>query len=586
MATIWLEGRYGKVSNLAYNGKEPKKTIHETTRNGTKESLFFVKLGVTSWIVGLIFPAGESSSRPAPKTEGQEKVELLFLSERLGTPRRNLSALFLLALISFFVITGTLSVRAQSGIQKLPEVRREFRAVWIATVDNIDWPSKRGLAPERQREELIRILDLAQGLKLNAVVLQVRPQCDALYSSRIEPWSEYLTGEMGKAPVPFYDPLEFAIKEAHARGILVHAWFNPFRALHPSASKPPSANHISQLSFRLAKTYGRYIWLDPGESEVQDYSLKVVLDVVRRYDIDGVHFDDYFYPYAEKGVDGKPIPFPDKPSWSKYVASGGQLSRSNWRRQNVDSFIRRVSQSVKKIKPHVLFGISPFGIWQPLPEAGVKGFNSYEGLYADSRKWLREGWIDYLSPQLYWPIKPREQSYTTLLDWWSGQNVRKRHLWPGNAAYRIGDKLSAQEIEDQVIATRQRLGSAGNIFFSMKSFLNNLGDLNGRLKRGLYSQPALIPTTPWIGGSKPSSPAVTITKNPTTGSVELRWSDREAKRAFLWVVNVRKGEGWETMVFPQSMNRYVLPRGNSTAIVAVSAVDRLGNESSPKILKW
>lgn len=493
-------------------------------------------------------------------------------------------------LLTSLLACGEIVASAQERrIENLPSVRREFRAVWIATVENIDWPTNRNLSTAQQKSELIRLLDLAKELKLNAVVLQVRPQCDALYRSTLEPWSEYLTGQMGKAPDPFYDPLEFAIKEAHARGLLLHAWFNPYRALHTSATRPASPNHISQLRPDLAKPYGRYVWLDPGEREVQDYTLKVVLDVVRRYDIDGVHFDDYFYPYQEMDKDGKPVPFPDQHSWEKYLATGGKLSLDDWRRENVNTLIRRVSQGIKKVKPRVLFGVSPFGIWQPLPELGIKGFNAYESLYADSRKWLREGLIDYLSPQLYWPIKQSEQSYTTLLDWWISQNVSNRHLWPGNAAYRVSDKpnFPPSEIEDQILATRQRLKSPGNIFFSMKSFVKDLQGVDELLKKGVYEQAAVVPATPWVDSSRPATPKAFLRKIAATGDFELSWSSRGKRPAFWWVIHLKHGESWETIILPQKTNSYKLSGVDAANIsrVAVSAVDRLGNESAPVIIK-
>jgi uncharacterized lipoprotein YddW (UPF0748 family) len=181
-----------------------------------------------------------------------------------------------------------------------PKPEREFRGVWIATVDNIDWPSKKDLSTAEQKAELIVLLDRAAKLKLNAVIFQVRPQCDALYASQFEPWSEFLTSQMGKAPSPFWDPLAFVIAEAHKRGLELHAWFNPYRALHPAAKGPVSANHISKAKPQLVRSYGKYLWLDPGEREVQEHSLAVVMDVVKRYDVDGIHFDDYFYPYPEK----------------------------------------------------------------------------------------------------------------------------------------------------------------------------------------------------------------------------------------------------------------------------------------------
>lgn len=478
---------------------------------------------------------------------------------------------------------------AQAQRPDVPPVRREFRAVWVATVSNIDWPSAPGIPAERQKQELLRILDLARDLRLNAVILQVRPQCDALYPSRLEPWSEYLTGRMGRPPEPFYDPLAFAVEQAHARGLELHAWFNPYRALHPSAARPPAATHISQARPDLAQPYGKHVWLDPGERAAQDHSLAVVLDVVRRYDIDGVHFDDYFYPYKEKDEAGREIPFPDGRSWQKYVASGGRLGRDDWRRRNVDEFVRRVAAEVRRAKPRVRFGISPFGIWRPGHPPQIKGLDAYAELYADSRKWLREGWVDYLAPQLYWPIEQEAQSYTALLNWWLAENVRRRHVWPGNAAYRVGSNpnFTAEEIIRQIGATREHASATGNIFFSAKSLLQNLGGVSELLKSGPYAEPALVPATPWLDRTPPRAPKVSARRR-AAGALEITWSPRGRERAFVWVVRVREGADWRTEVLPADSRAYssgaVKAHAARPALVAVSAVDRSGNESRPAFL--
>ena len=308
-----------------------------------------------------------------------------------------------------------------------PTVAREFRAVWVATVDNIDWPSKRTLGTDEQKAELITLLDRAASTGLNAVIFQVRPAGDALYESSIEPWSEYLTGRQGKAPSPLWDPLAFAVKEAHARGLELHAWFNPYRAKHPSAKGPLARSHLSRTNPSLVKTYGTHLWMDPGEPAVRARTLKVVLDVVKRYDIDGVHLDDYFYPYKEKRTNGS-TDFPDDASFKKYRKAGGDLDRDDWRRSNVDKLIEAMHVGIAKTKPWVKFGISPFGIWRPGNPESVVGFDAYTQLYADSRKWLRAGWVDYFTPQLYWAIAPEKQSYPKLLAWWAGQNEKGRHL--------------------------------------------------------------------------------------------------------------------------------------------------------------
>src|SRR5262245_29382097 len=290
-----------------------------------------------------------------------------------------------------------------------PAVQRELRGAWIASVKNIDWPSKPGLSAAQQQTELVALLDRCAQLHLNAVFFQVRPACDALYESTLEPWSECLTGTMGRSPG--YDPLAFAVREARRRGLELHAWFNPFRARRPGATGAVARDHISKTRPSLVKSYGTSLWLDPAEREVQDHSLRVVLDVVKRYDVDGVHFDDYFYPYEEKDRQGRPLPFPDDSSWKRYLARGGQLARNDWRRDNVNTFVRQLQGSVRAQKTWVKFGISPFGIWRPGYPPSVKGLDAYDTLYADARRWLVEGWVDYLAPQLYWPTDAPEQSF-------------------------------------------------------------------------------------------------------------------------------------------------------------------------------
>jgi len=265
-----------------------------------------------------------------------------------------------------------------------PAAAREFRGVWVATVGNLDWPSKPGLSTAKQKAELLAILDRASSLKLNAVILQVRPACDALYASEFEPWSEVLSGKMGQAPQPLYDPLAFAVEETHNRGMELHAWFNPYRARQTTAKTPASPNHISRTHPELVRTYGSHLWLDPGEQAVQDHSINVILDVVKRYDIDGVHLDDYFYPYPEKGASHNAIDFPDDPSWRRYQRGGGQLNRDDWRRENVNQFIGRLYTEIKNTKPWVKFGVSPFGIWRPNNPPGTKGMDAFQELHADS----------------------------------------------------------------------------------------------------------------------------------------------------------------------------------------------------------
>lgn len=370
----------------------------------------------------------------------------------------------------------------------------EFRGAWIATVVNIDWPSAPGLPVEEQKAELTKLLDLCRDMNLNAVVFQIRPVCDAFYASELEPWSEYLTGQMGRAPEPFYDPLAFAVEEAHKRGLELHAWFNPYRARHRSRRGEASADHVSLQRPELVRTYGEYLWLDPGEPEVQDHTVDVVLDVVRRYDIDGVHMDDYFYPYPVRDAEGNDVPFPDDASYARYRESGGSLDRDDWRRENVNTVIRRLKEEIHAARPDVVFGISPFGIWRPDNPPGIRGMDQYAAIYADCRKWLREGWVDYLAPQLYWPTFQEAQSYPRLLEWWVGENVADKLVLAGNAAYRVvGDphRWGAEEYIRQIELTRE-LGADGNIHFNLRVFLDN-PELAEALKTGVYAAPAAVP---------------------------------------------------------------------------------------------
>lgn len=467
-----------------------------------------------------------------------------------------------------------------------PDLNREFRGVWVATVQNIDWPSSRHLTTEQQQAELIALLDRAQALKLNAVIFQVRPAADALYASKIEPWSEYLTGEQGKAPDPFWDPLEFAVREAHKRGLELHAWFNPYRAKQPGAKVPLAKTHIARTNPSLVKKYKDYLWMDPGEKAVRDRTVRVVLDVVKRYDIDGVHLDDYFYPYPELNKRKQEIPFPDDASWRKYRKSGGKLARDDWRRQNVDLLVEALHDGIHKTKPFVKFGVSPFGIWRPGFPEQIRGFDAYNKLYADARKWLREGWVDYFTPQLYWPTTKAEQSYPALLAWWSNENTQFRHLWPGNFTSRAGGSgrsdWPVSELVEQIRVTRAQPGATGNVHFSMKPFLTNQAGMNDSLMAGPYADLALVPPSPWLKTAAPATPTLALTERYGGPAVAVTSGDRQP--AWQWLVQVRTDTGWINTVVPGSMTVVPLPAGNVATRVTVRGLNRVGVESPPTSL--
>ncbi|MBW3553204.1 MAG: family 10 glycosylhydrolase [Gemmatimonadetes bacterium] len=466
-----------------------------------------------------------------------------------------------------------------------PALEREFRGVWVASVANIDWPSRPGLAPDSQRAELLAILDRAAALRLNAVILQVRPGGDALYASSHEPWSEYLTGTMGAAPEPFYDPLRFAIDAAHARGLELHAWFNPYRARHPSATSAISPEHLARRRPELVVEYGAHLWMDPGEPEVLAHSVGVILDVVRRYDVDGVHIDDYFYPYRERDAAGELIPFPDDASWGRYRAEGGTLDRGDWRRDNVDRFVERLYHEVKAEKPWVRVGVSPIGIWRPGHPPGICCFDAYEEIYADARKWLVEGWLDYFVPQLYRPIADTLMPYPLLLGWWAEQNARERHLWPGLIPNRVRasqaeDGWPGDEIVRQVLVARGHPGASGHVHFSARALMRSPDGLNDALSSVAYRTPALAPSAPWLDDGPPAQPRATLVRGAGADEaiLGLRAGDREPPR--WWVVRTRRSGRWTVDVVPGARASVRLAGETPLEAVAVSAVDRLGNESA------
>jgi uncharacterized lipoprotein YddW (UPF0748 family) len=459
-----------------------------------------------------------------------------------------------------------------------PSPPREFRGVWVATVANIDWPSRKGLSTEQQKKELLAILDQVVALKLNAVIFQVRPMCDALYASKLEPWSEFLTGTLGKAPDPYYDPLEFAVREAHARGLELHAWFNPYRAHQPSATSPIPDNHVVKSRPDLAKRYGKHYWLNPTNPEVLDHSLRVFLDVVQRYDIDGIHLDDYFYPYKENGPDGKPMDFPDLDTWTAYQKTGGRLSRDDWRRDAVNRFVERMYRETKAAKPWVQVGVSPFGIWRPGNPPGIVGLDQYAVLYADAKLWFNQGWVDYLTPQLYWPIHQEKQSYPRLLAWWASENSKARHVWPGLSAGRAtGRNVPATELVDEIKSTRAQPGATGNIFFSMKSLQRNRKVIESL--ESVYREPALIPASPWLSNAAPARPKLSWSPEGGHRSVRIELAPASVR---LLVIRVLAGGKWSLSIKPvvsRQPTLVAIKEQNPDRIV-VTSIDRFGNEST------
>ncbi|MDQ6718145.1 MAG: family 10 glycosylhydrolase [Gemmatimonadota bacterium] len=502
---------------------------------------------------------------------------------------RHLSLVAVAALLTATASACQTPLSSTDHFSPPPAVRREFRGVWVATVSNIDWPSKPGLSTQQQKDELIALLDRCAALHFNAVVLQVRPAADALYPSKLEPWSEYLTGVQGKAPSPYWDPLAVAVNEAHKRGLELHVWINPYRARHPSARSPNSSDHISVTHPELVRKYGTHLWMDPGEPAVRAHTLAVVNDIVARYDIDGVHMDDYFYPYSENDASGKKIPFPDSESYARYRNGGGTLERDDWRRENVNQLVHEMYAAIKQAKSWVKFGVSPFGIWRPGYPERIKGFDAYSELFADSRKWLTEGWVDYFTPQIYWAIGKPDERYPLLLHWWAQQNPMHRNMWVGNYPGRVTGKPSgwpAQEIIDQIAMTRAEPGVTGNVHFSMETFTRSADGLSEKLLAGPYNLKALIPPSPWLDDKPPAQPEIKIARD-SNGAVSVRLIPRGSERTWLWLVQTWQGTQWQYDILPGDSTSYSIPAvaGATPDLIAVSSIDRLGNESNRAILK-
>jgi uncharacterized lipoprotein YddW (UPF0748 family)/predicted transcriptional regulator len=400
----------------------------------------------------------------------------------------------------------------------------EFRAVWVASVENIDWPSKKGLPVDSQKVEFDRLLDMHQRNGLNAVVVQVRPAADAFYPSPYEPWSEWLTGIQGQAPSPYYDPLEFMIEETHKRGMEFHAWCNPYRAVHTIGKSSIAPDHITRQHPGWFVRFEKTIYFDPGIPEVQQYVTEIARDIVRRYDIDALHFDDYFYPYdiVEGGPPGKD--FPDNRSFARY---GKGLSKADWRRANVDSVILSISKAVKEIKPHCKFGISPFAIWRNSskdPEgSNTQTITDYDNLYADILLWLRNGWIDYVVPQIYFEFSHPRAPYALLVDWWARHSYG-RECFIGLAPFlAVSNPVrpawqDSSQLTRQIQVLRSYSNIQGAVFFSSKSFESNPNGWCDSLQNTYYNYPALIPPMPWIDSTKPHPPRFHIEANQKDAS--------------------------------------------------------------------
>jgi len=478
------------------------------------------------------------------------------------------------------IITGNLFS------QPLPP-KREFRGAWIATVVNYDWPSKPGLSPAEQQSQLITLLDELKMSGINAVFFQIRAECDAFYQSSYEPWSYYLTGQQGVAPSPFYDPLEFVIKESHKRGMELHAWFNPYRAEKTIGAYPFTANHITSQHPEWILKINQYKFLNPGIPEVANYVTKIVIDVASRYDIDGVHLDDYFYPYPPDQITDQ-----DLATFNLY--NNGITNIADWRRENTNSLIAQIDDSLKSIKPYLKYGISPFGIWKSGVPAGVTGMDAYSVIYCDPMAWLKNQSVDYLAPQLYWPFGGG-QDYATLNNWWSDSTSSyNRHLYVGQAAYKASS-YGAQEIPAEINFNRNNPKCQGSIFFRAGNFLENPKGMTDSLKYSSNRFHAIPPIMSWKEANPipPNAPQnLRYQINPVSGKYEFAWDApsvaADGDTASRYVVyrfdsnpttlddgNKIFGTTGENSLSTKYA-KYISTRGN---YFVVTALDRLENES-------
>ncbi|MCK2216729.1 family 10 glycosylhydrolase [Actinomadura sp. ATCC 31491] len=458
--------------------------------------------------------------------------------------------------------------------------KRQLRGVWIATTTNLDWPAKPGLSQAQQQAQYVKILDAAVKRRLNAVFVQVRPASDAIYKSSLEPWSKFLTGTAGKDPG--WDPLPFLIGEAHKRGLEFHAWFNPYRAAYESDVSQLPAGHPARQHPGWVVKYGGRLYYNPGLPQVREHVVKVVDDVVSRYDVDGVHFDDYFYPYPGEGGQ-----FNDKAAFAKY---GKGQSLAEWRRGNVNKLVAEVDKSVHARKSYVKFGISPFGIWRNKAQdpagSDTSGMSAYDSIYADARAWIKAGTVDYIMPQLYWPRGFAAADYRELMPWWAGAvKGTGVHLYIGQALYRVGADQSwskAGELAGHLSLNRKYPEVKGDVYFSAKNLLANPLGAMDRVVKEFYSRPALLPLMKDRGGQAPAKPAGVRANGRT-----LSWTAAQGARAYAVYQVPQSGDDCHATDARSLVAVVTSPsyQAKAAGTYLVTSLDRLTHESKPARVK-
>ncbi len=458
---------------------------------------------------------------------------------------------------------------------------REFRGAWLHTVFQEGYGSR---STEQNKAYLRTQLDRLKSAGMNVVIFQVRPQSDAFYKSDIEPWSRFLTAG-GKAPVPFWDPLEFMIEECHARGMELHAWMNPYRVTSTAKQTLPK-NHIYHKHPERFVRYDGKLYFDPGQPENRKFICRVVDDIVRRYDVDGIHFDDYFYPYPVRGKK-----FPDEESFRKY---GKGMPLADWRRQNVNLLIEEVHGCIASVKPWVRFGVSPFGIWRNIKNdkrgSRTNGLQNYDDLYADVLLWEDKGWVDYLLPQIYWNFGNPSAAYEELVDWWNSNAGTKRHLYVGQDVGRTMKAQDKTQLRRKIELARSRNNVAGNCWWPGYEVTANSGGVADSLASSFQSRPALVPSYPWISDSVPDPVEKLKVKGRTiswSAAVAKQSADDVVRYAVYRFENIESAEDDSAaelvdVVYAPSF------KAERPGVYAVAALSRVNNESelsNPVIVK-
>jgi len=463
--------------------------------------------------------------------------------------------------------------------------KREVRGAWVATVANIDWPSTNKISSGEQIKELVEMFDSLKAAGINTILFQVRTECDALYDSPYEPWSYWLTGEQGKAPEPYFDPLEFAISEAKVRGMELHAWLNPYRAVKNVEDYIVDESHVSVLHPDWILQFGTLKILDPGHPGVRKYVLNVVTDIVTRYDVDGIHFDDYFYPYT-------PIQKEDSLTFAKF--GRGIDSIDDWRRNSINILMADIYNMIQTVKPNVKFGISPFGI--VLNEyAGTDGFNSYNILYCDPLTWIKDKTVDYINPQLYWEMDHEKAAFSKLLPWWAGVKG-ERQLFVGHFSSKMAApryKGNPAELGNQLRLSRLN-GAEGSIYFSAKSIVYNWNGLADSMKLDWYKYPAIPQEMNWKDSIRPNNPVNPVIVTDSLNS-RIEWETPEiaADGEYPGYYVIYGAEQTPDTNDPSTIlafidaseTSYVIPDEYKYYKFAVSAFDRLHNESDIIVVK-